>query len=304
MSDSTAETRPGAARAPWRWVRALRAFSFPLSVLPVWVAAAAVAGWEQWRWSVLLVCTATVLALHSAANLFNDYFDYVSGADSREEDDEGRPGRLLVAGQLKPRQVMAEALVCLALAAVPAGWLVWRCGAKLLWFLVPGALALYAYTGPPFKLKSRALGEAVMIVVFGPLIMGAVAYAQAGRLPTHLLLLSIPVGMVTASVLAGNNLRDYEEDRAGGVATLAQHIGPRGQRILYTALLTGQTLGICAYGAFRGLYLLLAAPLLLVMLVPTLRRVWRRERVPDIDVRTTQFGSALTLLTFLALVLG
>ncbi len=304
MGDGAASPEAGFVRDPRRWLRALRAFSFPLSILPVGVAAAAVAPWTEWRWAVLLACTAAVLALHSAGNLFNDYFDYVSGADSRGEDDEGRPGRLLVTGELTPRQVMAAALVCLALAAVPAAWLVWRCGANLLWFLVPGALALYAYTGPPFQLKSRALGEVVILVVFGPLIMAGVAYAQAGRVTADVLFLSVPIGMVTASVLAGNNLRDYEEDRAGGVATLAQRLGPRGQRIVYAAMLAGQTLGICAYGAFRGLYMLLAAPLLLAMLLPTLRRVRQGERVPDIDVRTARFGAALMLLAFAALLSG
>ena len=66
------------ARAPGkpavgRWLRALRAFSFPLSVLPVWIATAAAAPLSAWEWDVVVACTLVALTLHSAGNLLNDY---------------------------------------------------------------------------------------------------------------------------------------------------------------------------------------------------------------------------------------
>ncbi len=301
-----AEKQAIVRRDPWRWVRALRAFAFPLSILPVWVGTAAVLPPSEWHWGLLLAANLAVLLLHSAGNLLNDYFDYLSGTDSRAEEDEGRPGRLLVHGAVSPRGILNAALVCLGLAACAAAYLVWRRGPVLLWFIGPAVFALYAYTGPPFRLKARALGEVVMVVVFGPLIVGGAAYAQTGSLPRLAVwLLSVPVGMVTASVLAGNNLRDYAEDRAAEVATLAQSLGKRGQRVLYLSLVLGQTAGITAFGLWDMSYPLLAlSPVFLLLLTGTLRQVFRGRRVPDIDVRTTRFATALMAFLFFVLCVG
>jgi 1,4-dihydroxy-2-naphthoate octaprenyltransferase len=296
-------SHPDEGAGPGLWFRALRPFAFPLSVLPVWVGTAAALAPDRWQWDVLLMATLGVLLLHAAGNLFNDYFDYVSGVDSRTAADEGRPGRLLVRGRITPRQVLGVALGCMA-AGVPVwGWLAWRCGTEVLWFVLPGAVALYAYTGPPLKLKGRALGEVVMLVVFGPLLVGGAAWVQTGSVSTAVWLLSVPVGMVTTSVLAGNNLRDYEEDGEAGVTTLAQLVGRRGQRALYVVLVAGQAAGVALFGLLGpGPLLLVLAPLALLLLAPTLRRVARGERIPDIDVRTTRYGTAL--MVFLLLVLS
>ena len=77
-------------RRPFAWARALRAFSFPLSVLPVFVATAAVLPPGEWRWDVLIASVAGVVLLHAAGNLLNDYFDFGAGVDRNVEGDEGR----------------------------------------------------------------------------------------------------------------------------------------------------------------------------------------------------------------------
>ena len=88
-------------------LRALRAFSLPVSVLPVLVATAAVRPPAQWDWPILFASMLGVALLHCAGNLLNDYFDFRSGVDRKVEGDEGRPGRLLVRGQLRPKDILA-----------------------------------------------------------------------------------------------------------------------------------------------------------------------------------------------------
>jgi len=260
----------------------------------------------QWRWGVLAASALVILMLHAAANLLNDYFDYTCGADTRVAGDAGRPGRVLVRGDMTAEEVRREAALCLALAAPPALWLLWAVGPELLAFLVPGVAALYAYSAPPLRLKARGVGEVVMLVVFGPLIVLGAAYAQAKTLPWRAVILSVPIGMVTTSVLAGNNLRDYDEDRAGGARTLAQRIGPAGQRCVYVALLVGQTLGVALFSLvpprrpLLGLAALLVVPLLAHGLP---QRVWRGERIPDIDAQTARYGSLLMLFALFVLCL-
>ncbi len=101
-------------------LRALRAFSFPVSVLPVVVATAIVRPLSEWDWPILIASMLGVVLLHGAGNLFNDYFDFKSGVDHKQDGDELRPGRFLVRGELAPKDIFVEALVCLLLA-LPVG---------------------------------------------------------------------------------------------------------------------------------------------------------------------------------------
>ena len=296
-----------AGRGNWLGMRlrALRAFSFPASVLPVVAATAAVRPVSQWDWPVLITAALGVMLLHAAGNLLNDYFDFRSGVDRRVTDDAGRPGRLLIRGELRPRDVFVEAAVCFTLALAAAVWLVWRCGPGVTWFCGAAALGLYAYTGPPFHLKYRALGEPLIFAVFGPLLMLGAAYAQTGRLEPIAALLSVPVGFLTTAILVGNNVRDHDEDRSAGVVTLTQVAGVRAVRILYAVLVV---LGAAVLAAFAiaGLVprVLAAAPLLLALIVKPLVRVLRGDRLPGIDAQTARYETAVLVFLVGALIFG
>lgn len=291
--------------APWLLLRlrALRAFSFPASALPVAIAAAAVRPMGAWQWDVLAACLVGVVALHGAGNLLNDYFDFKKGVDRRLDDDEGRPGRFLVRGELSPRDVAWEAVVCLAVGAACGAYVVARCGAGVLAFAAGALVGLYAYTGPPMALKYRALGEALIFVVFGPLLVAGAAYAQTARVETAALVISIPVGLATTAILAGNNLRDLDEDRIAGVRTVAHVLGPRAAGILYEGLILGAVGVTAALGAAGwGTRWLLAAPATLVFVTGPLASVLGGRRASDIDVRTARFVTVFFLFLLVVLV--
>jgi len=290
-------------RGQWvsRRVRALRTFSFPVSVGPVLVATAAALPPARWRWDVLAASVLAAALLHGAGNLLNDYFDFRSGVDAREDDGSARPGRLLVRGTLKPREVLMEAAACLALTLPLAGYIGWRCGPAPLLFAAAGAVALYAYTGPPLHLKYRALGEPLIFAVFGPLLMLGSAWAQTGRWEWAVFRLSIPVGWATTAILVGNNLRDVEEDTAAGITTLVRVIGLRAGRILYAGLVLAALLGVAALGVMRlAPTALVLAPALVLLHLGPLLAVLRGNRTADIDAKTARF-EAVFLLFLLAI---
>ena len=286
-----------------RRARALRAFSFPVSVGPVLVATAAALPPARWRWDVLAASVLGVALLHGAGNLLNDYFDFKSGVDTREDNGEARPGRLLVRGELKPRDVLAQAAACLVLALPLALYVWWRCGFGPLWFAAAGAFGLYAYTGPPLRLKYRALGEILIFVVFGPMLMLGAARAQTGRWEWAVFRLSIPIGWATTAILVGNNIRDFEEDSAAGITTLIRVIGLRAGRILYAGLVLAALLGVAAL-AMMGLAppMLLLAPGLVLLHLGPLLAVLRGNRIPDIDARTARFEGIFLLFLLAVLV--
>ncbi|NOY82817.1 MAG: prenyltransferase [Kiritimatiellaeota bacterium] len=282
----------------------LRAFSFPVSGLPVVIAVAAVRPVPQWRLGLLAAELAAVLLLHALGNMLNDYFDFAAGADRPGPDDDSRPGRLLVRGILTPAQVRTECVLVSLPLAVAAAIILAACGPFVLVFAAVGLAGAWAYTAPPFRLKYRALGELTIFVVFGPALMLGAAFVQTGRLEPAALLLSLPVGLATTAVLAGNNLRDWEEDRGGGVRTLTHVWGTRAQLWFYVALLVAAFLISAGIGAaYSGrLAWLVAAPLAAVPLAPTIRSLFAERRVPDLDERTAKAVSGLYLFMIAVLI--
>ncbi len=248
-------------------LRSLRLFSLPVSVLPVLLSVAVVRAVGAWDgWTVALSAAGAGL-LHLAGNLLNDWFAFRAGVDRCGPEAAGRPGRVLVTGGLTARTVLIEAVICLLLAGLAAGLLSVRVGwGAWVWAVAAGGL-LYSYTGPPLRLKYRAMGEGVIFLVFGPLLMCGAAWAQTGGLEWEALALSVPVGLATTAVLVGNNIRDRDEDGRAGIRTLAHFAGGRPARGLYVALVLIAALTpavAAAMGAApRGL---LAVPLTLALL--------------------------------------
>jgi len=283
--------------------RALRAFSLPVSVFPVWVATAAARRPEQWHWGALIAFTLGVALLHAAGNLLNDYFDFRSGVDRKVSGDEKRPGRFLVRGEMTPAEVLAQALGCLALSVPFAAYLVWTSGPQMLLFGGVAAVAVYAYTGPPLQLKYRALGEPLIFLVFGPCLMTGAAYAQTGAFEWSAVLLSVPVGFATTAILVGNNIRDHQEDSEARITTIAQVAG-KAARLLYIFLVVTSAIGVAILSFTRFAPAVLGlSPVLLLLVVRALTKVWRGERLPDIDVQTARFESALLLFMLAGLIL-
>ena len=89
------------------YLQALRAFSFPLSVLPVLIAAAAVRRVAHWQWEVLAASVVGVICLHAVGNLLNDYFDFRRGVDRAVGGEQTRPAGVLVRSGGRRRRARA-----------------------------------------------------------------------------------------------------------------------------------------------------------------------------------------------------
>jgi len=239
------------------WLVALRPWSFPASLVPVFAAGALLVRGGQVQdlyTAPFFACLAITLATHAAANLTNTYYDFQHGVDVPGS---GCDDRALVDRTLEPAEVLRAALGCFGAAAlaclgIPSATLP-AVGAGF-------ALAFF-YTADPFSLKARGLGEAVVFACFGPLLMGTVALACAGAVPRDVLLFAVPLGLLTVAILHANNTRDVDADAKAGLTTLAMLLGPAGSFTLHLALLGAAYLGCCALAAR------LAEPMLLVPLL-------------------------------------
>jgi len=195
--------------------------------------------------------------------------------------------------------------VCAA-ALMPIGaWLIALGGWPIAALLAAGLAGGYAYTGRPFTLKYRGLGELCIFLTFGPAIMAGAAWMQAGRIEPAVWLLSLPVGMWVTAIVASNYLRDLEEDGAAGCRTLAVRFGGRAYRPVFLALLALPALLIIAYAATGIItpWTLLSLAALPLALGPA-RDALAGIRRPDVDVQAAKFMAASNGLLFVGLVVG
>ena len=133
MGEAVTPIQPGAAAT---WVRAIRAFSFTASLMPVTVGATlAMSADSPVRWELLPLVAIASLLLHAATNLVSDAGDYHRGLD--------RPGAhggsgVLVEGLLTTRQVFAAGLGAFAAASLLGLVMIWIRGLGVLWLGRPG----------------------------------------------------------------------------------------------------------------------------------------------------------------------
>jgi 1,4-dihydroxy-2-naphthoate polyprenyltransferase len=262
------ERSPGARPPlPQVWLAALRPRTLVASLVPVAVGSALASAEGALQPLVALVCAFAALALQIATNLANDAFDFMHQIDSAAR---LGPVRVTQAGWLTPRQVLAATGVALGVAAVAGLYLVSIGGLPIFAIGVASMLGALAYSAGPWPLASLGLGEVSAFLFFGVIAVTGTHYLHTGAFSAAAFGTSIPVAALVALIMAVNNLRDVDTDRAAGKRTLAVRIGAQAARQLcigLVALAFAWTLGLGLVRAAPGALLpWLALPLALFLL--------------------------------------
>jgi len=236
-------------------------------------ALAVVAGGARFSPLLFLWAIATMVFLHSAANMLSDVFDFRRGLDRDVTPVSGA----VVRGWLADRQVARGAATLFVLGAVSGLIIAARTGRSL--FIVGGvglAVGVF-YT----VLKARALGDFAVFLDFGLLGAAGAWIVQAGSFSWLPVVWTIPMAMLVIAILHANNWRDIASDGERRVTTVAGHLGDNGSLVYYGCLIFGP---FVIDLAFIGLPRLAGGPLrpmpwtfLLVLLaLPNALRLWGR----------------------------
>lgn len=205
------------------WLLAARPKTLPAALAPV--AAGTALGCElagAFHPGLALLALASCLCLQISTNLFNDAIDHRKGADTAAR---LGPTRVTASGLLSPRQVMAAALIFMFGAGVCAVPLYLARGWPIIALGIPSLYLCYGYTGGPWPLAYRGLGDLFVLVFFGWVAVVGSTFLQTGLFHWHALLLGTQIGLLSTSLIAINNLRDREEDSRTGKRTLAVRFG-------------------------------------------------------------------------------
>lgn len=250
------------------WVSGLRPRTLPNSIVPVAVGTALAFALDGFVWWKALLALVVSMALQVGVNFANDYSDGVKGTDTEERTG---PTRLTASGLATPRRVLSAALGSFAFAGLVGLVLVATTSWWLLLIGVAAIAAAWYYTGGRTPYGYRGLGEVSVFVFFGVVAVVGTVFVQLEAAPWQAWVASVPVGLLSCSVLVINNLRDIPTDRETGKITLAVRLGETGTRRMYAGMIVGSFVFALALLPLSWWVLLVlpAVPLA----VPPLRRV-------------------------------
>lgn len=232
-------------RAPF-----LTAIIVPMLIGAAWVAALGLA--TPFPWDKFFLTLFAGIALHVAANTFNDYFDWKSGTDQANNDyflPYSGGSRSIELGLVNEKTLFAVASIALLISTALGLTLALTSGWGVLVFGAVGAFCAYFYTAPPLRLAARrGLGELAVGLNFGPLSVAGTVYALTGRVTLADFLAGIPIGLLTIAILWINQFPDEESDKATGKHNLVVVLGKARAAWGYVALMVG-AFGLAVYWA-------------------------------------------------------
>jgi 1,4-dihydroxy-2-naphthoate polyprenyltransferase len=225
------------------WIQASRPPFFIATLAPLfigWISAKSY-GLHFGRFSLVVLGSFIV---HLVTNIANDYFDYIRGADSGESIG---GSRVIQEGKISP-DVLLKAIIFLYCTAFLIAFIIMF--SFDLFIILP--LVLFAafsslfYVAPPIRYGYHGLGELFVGINMGPIIVVGTYRVIADRFDWAPLYLSLPVGLMVASILYYQSLPDMKTDLAAGKHTLAVRLGKRGAFIglivfwilIYLAIIT------------------------------------------------------------------
>ncbi len=214
----------------------VRPFSFTASVIPI--SAGGALAWLDgaFELGLFLLALAGGVLLHTGTNVVNEIFDVRKGIDTITSP---RASHAILKGRISERGAYLLALAAFAAASAAGVVLIAARGWPIALLGLLGLAGGYFYTAPPFQYKFRAMGLPLVFLQMGPLMTVGAYYAASGRWSPVALVLSLPIGLLVAAILHGNEWRDIREDTRAGIVTLSSRVGREWAHYGYLGLTLG-----------------------------------------------------------------
>jgi 1,4-dihydroxy-2-naphthoate octaprenyltransferase len=265
------------------WIKNARNIALPQSLLPCLTAIVLCIGQEGFVWWLAIPVILGVCAAHLGMNLADDYFDYKHDSRTRADiSSTSIRARMEKCHYLGERQeekaTLSElgwAIVCfLAFAAVMGGivlvaqWLMhgWQGAMGIVVYAIVGLLLGINYSGKPLELGYHGLGELVIGMMFGPLLMLGVQAALTGNPFTwEMLCMSVGIGCMVTNIVYVHSVMEVKADAELGKMTFARLLKYKAWMVIFIGLFAMMPfvmlgLGI-AMGWWSAWYLLTLATL-------------------------------------------
>lgn len=255
--------------------------TWPAAILPVLVAAGAACA-TTGSLSVSLTCTLLLICIlmQSAVNTLNDYFDYVKGTDSANDNVE-ESDAVLVYNNVNPASALRLSVGFLVAAFVLGGYAICVAGWIPLAIGLLGALIVFLYSGGKTPISYLPIGEAVSGLVMGGLIPLACYQVLTQDFSWLALVWALPTIIGVALIMLTNNTCDIEKDIEAKRRTLPVYLGRERALGLYHGLIYTWILAIVVVLGIWFTSGLIAVPFMVLAAYPLLRALLANPIRPE-----------------------
>ena len=207
-----------------RWLVITRSCVFSMSLTSglLGLLIAAEKGTVNWLFGLLAVLG--VVIAHASNNILNDYFDVRQGVDTEDYPRAQYSPHPILGGLTTPNGLLVAALILNLIDLAIMLFLYSQRGILIVAFAVAGLLLSLAYTS---FLKRAGLGELTALIVWGPLMIGGTAFAASGVINPAIWVLTLPYGLIVASVLVGKHIDKIAADKKVGVRSIPVVLGEK-----------------------------------------------------------------------------
>ncbi|MFC3901076.1 1,4-dihydroxy-2-naphthoate polyprenyltransferase [Aliicoccus persicus] len=212
-----------------KYINLTRPHTLTASFVPILVGSAAALVYDTFRFDIFICMLIATLLIQSATNMFNEYFDYKRGLDSKES--VGIAGAIVRNG-MSPRQVFTIAVAFYVIAALVGLYITFQSSIIVLIIGLIGMAVGYFYTGGPFPISWTPFGEIFAGLFMGTILIVLTFYIHLGEINSFIILLSLPVAITIGLLNMANNIRDRVKDKRSGRRTYVILVGKN------TAILT------------------------------------------------------------------
>jgi 1,4-dihydroxy-2-naphthoate octaprenyltransferase len=219
------------------WIKNARSIALPQSVLPCLTAVVLCIGQDGFLWWLAVPVVLGICAAHLGMNLADDYFDYKH--DSRTRADISSTSvrarmekcHYLGEGKATVSQLGWAMVGFLGFAALmgsiafAAQWIMhgWQAAMSIIIYAVLGLIVGINYSGKPLELGFHGLGELVIGLMFGPLLMLGVQAALTGTLFSWpMLCMSVAIGCMVTNIVYVHSVMEVNADAELGKMTFAR----------------------------------------------------------------------------------
>ncbi len=222
-----------------KWLIATRS-----AVTMVTLYSCVIGGLLAWRaghfaWLPWIIITLGLFIAHGTNNFLNDYTDFSRGVDKDNYFRTQYGVHPLVQGFWTKRQEITWFLVSGLIAFLSGVYALFYTNFSpvIIGLFAFGSLVLLFYTWP---LKYLALGELMIFLIWGPILVAGVYLVLAGGALDNIwnvALAGVPFGLSVVSINMGKHIDKSAQDKAKGVGTLPVRIGEKTSRYINMAVL-------------------------------------------------------------------
>jgi 1,4-dihydroxy-2-naphthoate octaprenyltransferase len=217
------------------WIIATRPWSFTAAIMPVLILWGylyykenlCVEGFDV-DWLNALMAMPLLIIMQAAGNMISDYYDWKKNVDKPN----GPNGvTWIYDGTFDAKEILRYGYVLFGIGVALGLYLLYRSGWEALWIGVVGSVLPLAY---PW-MKARWMGDLNIFLSFALLPAIGTSFVATGHYHFESLLLVVPIGLLTVSILHANNTRDMHNDAEAGLHTISAFMGGEVDKKIYLA---------------------------------------------------------------------